>query len=330
MKRLGNVWDKFVSYENLYRAYKKARCNKGHRQSVQNFEKDIKGNLLKLQQSLIDGTWHSSEYRFFEIHEYGKTRLIASLPFYPDRIVHWAIMLVTQDRFNKHLIRQTFACIPGRGTHDALDYMKRYVSQADAVYCLKTDMRQCFPSIVKFYLMEKIERIIKDSRVLDIFSRIVYEYPMPGIPIGNYTSQFFANLYLSGIDHFMKSVYHCRYYLRYMDDIVLLGWKKGWMHRALRRMTDMVERDGLTVKDNWQIFPIEARGVDFVGYVSNKGYTLLRKSTKVRMIRKVGHIDTIRDIRDQGCVASYHGLIIHCDGFNLHRKYLSRLIKWNI
>ena len=329
MKRLGNVWEEFVSYENLYKAYKKARCNKGHRQSVLRFEEDVEGNLKKLQESLIDGTWHSSEYRFFEIHEYGKTRLIASLPFYPDRIVHWAIMNVTHKRFEKNLIRQTFACIPQRGTHDALDQLKEYLHRRDAVYCLKTDMHKCFPSIVKFYLMEKIERIIKDQRILEIFSRIVYEYPQTGIPIGNYTSQFFANLYLSSIDHYMKEEYHCRYYLRYMDDIVMLGWKKSWMHRALRRLKSLSEKDGMTVKKNWQMFPIDDRGIDFVGYVSRKEFVLLRKTTKARMKRKVKHIPRIEDSHDRGCVASYHGLLIHCDAYRLHNRYLTGLIAWN-
>lgn len=330
MKRLGNIWEKFVSYENLYRAYRKARTNKGHRQSVLKFEQDVEGNLKRLQQELKDGTWHSSEYRFFEIHEYGKTRLIASLPFYPDRIVHWALMNVTHDRFERNLIRQTFACIPGRGTHDALSYAKRYIGNDDAVYCLKTDIRKCFPSINKFYLMEKIEGIIKDKRILEMFSRIIYEYPVSGIPIGNYTSQFFANLYLSDIDHFFKEKYHSRYYLRYMDDIVILGWMKGWMHRVLRKLASLISYEQMSVKDNWQIFPVCKRGLDFVGYVMNKGYTLIRKSTKSRMIHRTKKEMDMDDPHDRGRVASYHGLLIHGDSYYLHNKYLTRWIQWNI
>ena len=328
MKRLGNIWDEFVSYENLYKAYRKARTNKGHRQSVLTFEQDVEGNLKRLQQELVDGTWHSSDYRFFEIHEYGKTRLIASLPFYPDRIVHWALMNVTHHRFGKNLIRQTFACIPGRGTHDALKYTKEYVNNDKAVYCLKTDITKCFPSINKFYLMEKIERIIKDRRVLEMFSRIVYEYPATGIPIGNYTSQFFANLYLSGIDHAMKERLHCRFYMRYMDDIVILGWMKQWLHRIFRKLSAMAGELGLSIKSNWQIFPIQTRGLDFVGYVSRKGFTLIRKTTKMRMKAKLKHVKSMDDMHDRGVVASYHGILIHASAFHLH-TYLRGWIQWN-
>ena len=329
MKRLGNVWDEFVSYENLYKAYKKARTNKGHRQSVLRFEEDVEGNLKRLQEELKDGTWHSSDYRFFEIHEYGKTRLIASLPFYPDRIVHWALMNVTHRRFEKNLIRQTFACTPGRGTHNALKYAKEYVSKDDAIYCLKTDMHKCFPSINKYLLMEKMERIIKDKKLLEMYSRIVYEYPLTGIPIGNYTSQFFANLYLSSIDHQMKEKYHCKYYLRYMDDIVILGWKKSWMHRVNRKLNNLSATNQMKIKKNWQIFPIEKRNLDFVGYVLNKDCTLLRKSTKMRMRHRVKNIESMNS-HYKGRIASYHGLLIHCDGYWLHNKYLTRWIQWNI
>lgn len=330
MKRLGNVWAEFVSYENLYKAYRKARTNKGHRQSVLKFEQNVEGNLKQLQQELIDGTWHSSDYRFFEIHEYGKTRLIASLPFYPDRIVHWALMNVTHERFEQNLIRQTFACTPGRGTHDALGYAKKYVNADDAMYCLKTDVCKCFPSINKFCLMEKLEGIIKDKKILDIFSRIIYEYPATGIPIGNYTSQFFANLYLSQTDHFFKERYHARYYLRYMDDIVILGWAKGWLHRVLRKLSSQMASEHLIVKDNWQIFPLHGRGLDFVGYVMNKGFTLIRKSTKIRMIRKTKHVCDMRNSHDRGRVASYHGILIHSNSYRLHNKYLTRWIQWSI
>ena len=330
MKRLGNVWDEFVSYENLYKAYRKARTNKGHRQSVLNFEQDIEGNLKRLQQELTDGTWHSSDYRFFEINEYGKTRLIASLPFYPDRIVHWAIMNVTHRRFEKHLIRQTFACIPGRGTHDALRYTKRYVNDEKAQFCLKTDITKCFPSINKFYLMEKIEKIIKDARILDVFSRIIYEYPLPGVPIGNYTSQFFANLYLSGIDHAFKERFHCRFYLRYMDDIVILGWKKGWMHRIFSKLRTFSQNLCLFIKDNWQIFPIQARGLDFVGYISRRSFSLIRRKTKDRMKRKSKHLSSMDDPHDRGVAASYHGMLIHCNAFRLHNRYITRWIPWTI
>lgn len=329
MKRLGNVWDEFVSYENLYRAYKKARTGKGHRQSILNFEKDVKGNLMRLREELIDGTWHSSSYRFFEIHEYHKTRLVATLPFYPDRIVHWALMLVTHTRFERNLIRQTFACVPGRGTHDALRYSKQYVNSDDAIYCFKMDVHKYFPSLVKFYLMEKIERIIKDRRILEMFSRIIYEYPLSGVPIGNYTSQFFANLYLSDIDHLMKDRFHCRYYMRYMDDIVIIGWNKRWMHRVYRHMLRGILKEGLGIKENWQIFPLVSRSLDFIGYVISKNYTLIRKSTKKRMKHKVKRFPKSLNTSQSGCIASYHGCLSHCDAFRLHDRYLSRWIAWN-
>ena len=153
---------------------------------------------------LIDRTFVSSEYRMFNVREGGKMREIADLPFFPDRIVHWALMQVLETMFLRNLIPQSYAAMPGRGTHQALRTLKRYLRRPDAKYALKMDIRKFFPSIDKDVLMEKLEHRIKDEGVLWLLGRIIHDYPHPGIPIGNYTSQFLANFYLSDLDHYMK------------------------------------------------------------------------------------------------------------------------------
>lgn len=318
--------------DNLYMAYRKARNGKGSQNGVIAFEKDVPGNLRKIQKMLIDGTYKTSEYRRFVVSDAGKERTISALPFYPDRIIHWAVMLPTHQIFMRNYISQTYAAIPGRGTHSALMTLKGYLRDPNAKYCLKIDVRKFFDSIDKDKLMEMLERRIKDKHVLDLFGEIVHGYPMHGIPIGNYTSQYLANLYLSGIDHFMKESYHCKYYLRYMDDIVILGWSKQWLRRALRKIRKLMADIGLEIKGNWQIFPIADRGIDYVGYRSFPDYTLLRGRTKRKLKTCMARLcDRLclraPDIHDKGQYAAYNGVLKWCDSFRLAKETVFKAYK---
>ena len=336
MKREGHLWEKLVSIENIKAAYDNARKGKMYRPDVIRVCKDPMPYLLSVQKMLVEGTFQSSEYRMFTIIEKGKTREVADLPFYPDRIVHWAVMLVIHDMIMKNLIPQTYAALPGRGSHLAVTTLKRYLKdEKRARFYLKIDIKKYFPSIIQDILMQKLRRKIKDEKFLDVIERIVYQYPFSGLPIGNYTSQYFANFYLSELDHFMKEKYHCQYYMRYMDDIIILGESKTWLRRALKKIEKIIEPWGLTVKSNWCIRPI-SEGIDFVGYVTFPRYCLLRKRTKKRMKKATLRIieslsnGTEPDAHIEGTIASYYGCLKWCDGYNLYKctiGLLNELIK---
>lgn len=186
-KRLGNVWDTLISDENLLEAYRNSRKGKTHRPDVQKVDEDPMLYLEKIKRMLVDGTYHTSAYRMFEIHEKGKTRMVADLLYYPDRIIHWALMQVLHDTIMRNLIPQTYAALPGRGAHMGLTKLKQYLRDPQAKYYLKLDIRKFFPSIDKEVMMLKIERRVKDPAVLDLCRRIIMEYPLRGLPIGNGT-----------------------------------------------------------------------------------------------------------------------------------------------
>lgn len=275
---------------------------------------------------LITKEYHSARYRMFEIHEKGKVRDVADVPFFPDRIVHWAVILVLKDYLNNNLIPQTYSALPNRGAHKALKIMKQYLEHDDAKYYLKLDIRKYFPSIDKDILMRKLRKRIKDEDYLQLCEVIIYEFPYSGLPIGNYCSQYWANFYLSELDHYLKEAYHCKYYLRYMDDIVIIGWSKAWLRRCLGKIRDHIETIGLHIKDNWTIRPV-SEGIDFVGFVTYKKndrvYVLLRKRTKVRLKRacrrmqcKLSNGEPLND-HDKGVLASYYGCIQWCNGHHL-------------
>ena len=318
-----------VSDENIREAYRLAARGRSHTRGVRTFRENEEENLQAVKRMLEEGTFESSPYHYFQIHERGKTRDIASLPFFPDRVVHWALTLATRDVFVGGFISQTYAAIPGRGTHQALRDLKRALRHPEAKYCLKVDVHHYFESIDKDILMEKVERRIKDPAVLGLYREIVYGYPRKGIPIGNLTSQYLANLYLSDIDHYFKEQYRCRWYFRYMDDIVILGWSTAWLRRVRTVLERKLAEIGLSLNRGWQIFPTADRGVDFVGYRSWRAHTLLRTGTKRRMARKMTRImamDRPPDIRQRSCAAAYHGILLWCDGTRLHRKYVDPVI----
>ena len=277
------------------------------------------------------GEFHSSQYRFFDRHERGKTRHIAALPFYPDRIVHWALILATEDVFLRTLVSRTYAAIPGRGTHRALLDLKAALRTGKFTHYLKIDVHHYFESIVPEALMAKLERRIKDKRILELYRRIVFEYPRAGIPIGNLTSQYLANLYLSDLDHELAERYHATAF-RYMDDIVVLGWDKSWLRRVRTFASKRLKEIGLELNADWKVAPVEA-GIDFVGYVTYPDHVLLRKRTKRTMARKIRRISNALDRGEEAdvsmlsCVSAYHGILSWCDGHGLHRTYLDPVMQ---
>ena len=235
MKRLGDVFGRIVAFDNLLLAFRKARRGKRRRPPVASFELRLERELLALQRELLTGDYHPGAYRLFTIYE-RKPRQIAAAPF-RDRVVHHALLNVIEPVIDRRFIADSYACRAGKGTHAAVDRYQHW-SRRHA-YALKVDIARYFPSIDHDILKEKLRRYLKDGRVLRLFDRIIDgSPPFPdtgspdyfpgddlfspldrprGIPIGNLTSQFLANLYLDGFDHFVKEELRVRPYLRYVD-----------------------------------------------------------------------------------------------------------------
>ena len=327
VKRAAHLFEKMISDETLNEAVKRACEHRSHVSSVIRFSQNKMENLAKVRQMLIDGTYKTSPYRTFQRKERGKVRDISALPFFPDRIVHWALTLSTRDVFLKTFTARTYAAIPGRGSHKALRDLKHALRSGRFTFALKMDVHHYFASIDKDILMEKVEHRIKDPRILDLYREVIYGYPGPGIPIGNLTSQYLANLYLSDLDHILAERYHATAF-RYMDDIIVLGWSTAWLRRVKTVTEQELARKGLRLNANWQIINLD-EGVDFIGYRSFRTYTLLRKATKRRMVRKMKRINRVldkgaeADTPIRSCIASYKGILSWCDGFRLHQRYIS-------
>lgn len=316
MKRFGNLYNDICCIDNLELADVKARKSKHKTSGVLTHDKEKDLNILKLHEALKNKTFRTSEYVTFKIFE-EKVRVISKLPYYPDRIVHHAIMNKLEPIFVSVFTSNTYSCIKGRGIHGAANAVKKALLDVDnTTYCLKFDIKQFYPSIDHDILKTIIRRKIKDNDLLWLLDEIIDS--AEGVPIGNYLSQYFANLYLAYFDHWLKEVLNVKYCFRYADDIVILAKDKKYLHTIFANIREYLNVNlKLTIKKNYQVYPVKVRGIDFVGYKFFHTHVLLRKRIKKRFARMMYYT------RNGQSFNSYGGWVKHCDGKHLMKRMLS-------
>jgi len=313
MKRIGNIYSQVYDMDNLLLADRIAQRGKAKQKGVISHKLNQEANLLAIHEMLKNKTFQTSPYTTFKIRE-PKERTVFSLPYYPDRIIQHAIMNVLEPVFVSTFTADTYSCIKGKGIHAAVRKLKTALKdRVGTQYCLKLDIQKFYPSVNHKILKALLRRKIKDADLLALLDGIIDS--APGIPIGNYLSQYFANFFLSYCDHWLKEDKKVKYYFRYADDIVILSNSKEELHqlRSDIRTYLLLELD-LQVKNNYQVFPVADRGIDFLGYVFFHTHTLLRKSIKQNFARAVAKGAT------RETMASYKGWSKHCNSRHLLKK----------
>lgn len=284
MKRVGNLWDSIVSKENIEAAYKAARKGKGWQRTIQKFDEDLEENLESVRMSLMDKTFHTAPYRSKRIFE-PKERDIFILPFAPDRIVQHSLMRVVAPLWESFFIHDSYACRVGKGMHKGSTRTMDFVRRNE--YCLKCDISKFYPSVRHDILQSIIRRKIKCPDTLWLMDDIITSFSGgTNVPIGNYTSQWFGNLYLNELDIFVKHELRCRDYLRYCDDFCLFSNDKGYLNECAARIREFLRANLALRMSKCDLFPV-ARGVDFLGYRHFKDFVLLRKSTTKRIKQRI-------------------------------------------
>lgn len=284
MRRHNNLFNRIVEIDNLRLAYKKAKRGKSSKSFVVRFDKKAESSLSNIQDILVGDSFKTSKYHTKWVYE-PKKRLIYVLPFAPDRIVQHAIMNIIEPIWDNLLISDSYACRVGKGLHlgskKCMEFVRKYK------YCLKCDISKFYPSIDHNILFKIIQRKIKCKPTLKLLEEIIYSIPGgKNVPIGNYTSQWFGNLYLNELDQYLKHQYKIKPYIRYCDDFVLFGDDKQRLNSIANSIKSFCSEKLELTLSKCDLFPV-TQGVDFLGYRHFPDYILLRKSTSKRVKKRL-------------------------------------------
>lgn len=318
-KRFGYLYEEIYSWKNLVIAYHKARRSKRHKDEVAEFEFNLEKELHHIQDSLKNRLFEFSGYHFFTIHE-PKERLISCAPF-RDRVVHHAICNVLEPILDRSLIPDSYACRKGKGLHRAVKRGFYFFKNSKYVY--KFDIQKYFYTIDHDILINKLERKIKDPNLLNLIKDLLdtyissseyyhyfeqdtlFEYGRKrGLPIGNLTSQIFANYYLSEFDHYMKEEMGCRNYIRYMDDILVFSDEKEFLQKIKEKSQYKLAKFRLKFNLNKnQIFKTKG-GTNFLGFrykdeqikVQNRNLNRFKKNLRYFSSRETNISDMLLSI----------------------------------
>ncbi|MGM9868273.1 MAG: RNA-directed DNA polymerase [Sodaliphilus sp.] len=287
MKRAGYLIEKIADLDNLCLAYSKACRGKQMKCEVTAFSAHFDRHISEIREGILNGNPAVGHYHYFTIFD-PKERVICAASF-PERVLHHAIMNICHPYFDSWLIDHTYATRPGKGVYAALDYLKNHIS--DCQWLCKLDVRKYFDSIDHNILKTMLANKFKDKLLLQILYGIIDSYectPGKGLPIGNLTSQYFANMYLSGFDRYAKEVLKVKVYARYMDDILMAFHSKNEMKEVEQRLRYFAE-EKLNLRLKLPVFAGCQNGITFLGYRIFPHYYILSARSKRRFRKKYNH-----------------------------------------
>jgi retron-type reverse transcriptase len=316
-------------YDNILIAYNKARKCKRYRKEVLQFTRDKEENIERARRDIELLSYEPNEYRYFKVYE-PKERLIMALPFY-DRVIQHAIVTVLEPIFNKRFIYNSYACRKGKGMHAASDTLYKWLYDwskyhSEPIYAIKADIHQYFKSINHEVLKKEIRRVIKDKKALVLIERIIdHNGEMPdgvGIPVGNLTSQLFANIYLNKLDQYVKNELRAKYYIRYMDDFIILSPDKKKLQHWLVDIEKYITKELKLELNPKTTILCSKNGIDFVGYKHRPTHRKVRRDSIERIKKSVKKYrrGSLTKEQIQKSVTSWTGHAEHADSYHLRQK----------
>ena len=354
-KKFNITYEQITEYKNIYAAYLDARRCKSERNEIMRFSLELDTNLNSLYRELKEGKYKVSGYRIIYIYV-PKKRLIMALQF-RDRVLQWAIYRLLNPMYEKTYIKDSYGCRKGKGRERAAKRLQYWLRQTDRkpvqYYYLKLDISKFFYRVDHEILLEILKRKIKDPRLLDLFGIIINSekraFGLPlgvdpceidprdmlfdkGMPIGNLTSQMFANIYMNELDQYLKQELHLKYVIRYMDDCIILHDSKEELQEILEKVqTFLLEKLKLHLNKKTVIRPTTCN-IDFVGYVINKDEIRLRSATVKRMRSRIKYIVkayergemTLKEVN--ATMQSYFGLMKHCTNEGLKENIINGFV----
>ena len=334
------MYEQLCSYENLELAFKRARRGKTLKPYVIEFEEKLKENLLQLQTELLSQTYKPEPLKTFIIRD-PKTRKISKSAF-RDRIVHHAICNIIEYTFDKRFIYDSFANRLRKGTLHAIkrfDHFKRKVSQNNTIKCyvLKADIKQYFETVDHEILLTILQKRIKNDKLVALIRKILVNYlgnvPGVGMPLGNLTSQFFANVYLNELDQFVKHKLRAKYYIRYVDDFVILHHSQKLLEKYKAEIDTFLQQH-LVLNfhpQKSQVIKLH-KGINFLGFRIFYHHRLLRKKNIKKFERK---FEVMKDVYQQGlldrekAVEKFEGWLAYASQGNTYKYRTEMMGKFN-
>lgn len=335
MKRFNNLFEKIVDVDNLKRAFFEASKNKKHLKTINKIKLKVDYYMNEIRNSLMSKSFKPSKqvHQIIKERLSNKERVITKTRFYPDQIIHHAVIQAIYPAITRGMYYYCSANVPGKGTVFAKRSCEKFLrtDYKNTKYCLKMDVKKFYQSVNLEKLKLKLRRVIKDKDALWLLDLII-DSGDDGLPLGTYTSQWLANFYLQDLDHFIKEKCKAKYLVRYADDIVIFHPNKRELLRMKYEIDKFLALIDLQIKKGWRIFKIaDSEALDFVGYKMYRHKTAIRKrifrNIRRLMIRIKNLIDSHKKVplNKVRSFFSYYGYIVNSDSYFIEHHYIKPL-----
>lgn len=330
MKTYKHLMEQIASEENIRAAILNASKRKRNRKDVKEVLEHIDYHVAAVQKILLSGNYKARVDEVCIVNEgtHNKVRRIRKPHFKYDQIIHHCIIQVLQPLLTAPMYEYSCGSIPTRGAHYGKKRIEKWLRNdiKNTKYVFKMDIKHFYESVDQNVLKAMLRQKIKDKQAIAQIEAVI-DGCEKGLPLGNYTSQWFANFMLTPLDHYIKEQLHAKYYIRYMDDIVIFGGNKKELHKMHLAIEKYLKDNlHLRIKENWQVFRFEYKGkgrpLDFMGWQFYREKTILRKSIFIRIMRKAKKVGKHTTIKGAQGMVSYMGYIKHTDSYGVYRDYI--------
>lgn len=338
--------EKYLSETNYYSAITNATAHKSNKKKKYRWAKYLKDNQDELKTDLLNyaKNFKNAKHKPKEIYDgIQRKKRIILVPTKEEQVIHHMVVNVLKPIFMKSMYVHSYGSIPGRGAiagkkrkknkgRGGKSAVEKWIKldRKNTKYVLKMDIQKYFDSIPHEILKRKLAEIIHDKEFLDILYEII-NATEKGIPLGFYTSQWFANYYLTELDHYIKEELHVKYYIRYMDDMVIFSDSKESLLAIRLQINEYLQNVlGLTMKQNWQIFSLEKRFLDFMGFRFYPNKTTLRKTIMLKATRKAKRLYKKCTVHGAHQMLSYNGWLKCTNTYNLYLRHIKPYIDFDV
>lgn len=334
MKRIGYLYEKTYTKENIRLAIKKSSKGKHKNRAVRRVLANVEYYVEKIKTMLETGCieWGRDHYKQVREASSGKIRNITIPTYYPDQIIHWCLILVIQPYLQKGMIDFCIGSVPNKGGSYGMKKVQKILTkELSNKYVYKADIRHFFDNVDNEKMEELLRKDFKDKKILDLLHVILdrgSRGTKKGLPIGYYTSQWLSNYYLEKMDHFILEKLKPRRYIRNIDDIVLFGNKRK-LHKINKELSKFLAPYSLEIKGNWQVYKKDSRPVDFLGFTFKNGFIRLRKRIFLALSRSITRFikQKIKCIKTARSIMSRLGWLMHTSsGLSYYMKSIKPLV----